>query len=104
MQAGPGLPEQTVLPRHAQVWVRVHGSWHKGHVTAWIKLPGAPAAWDCVINADVPGGTSWSGRYMYDSGSIRPRYDDTPPATLRRLTVIVNLRAAKLALKTLNSR
>ena len=95
---GSGWREQTIPPCHAQVWVRVHRTWRKGHVTAWIKIRGAAAASDCQIHADVPVGTAWNGRYMYDSRSIRPRYDDTPPTALQRLHVIVSARAAELAL------
>jgi hypothetical protein len=79
VQPDPGWREVTISPGHAAVWVRVRGTWRKGHITAWLKVLSVPAAWDCEIQEDAPTGISWGGRYMYDPRSIRPRHDDSAP-------------------------
>jgi len=73
--AGPGVSwrERHVPPRHAQVWVRIAGTWRPGLISYWVADPGK-RGWECAIEADEPpGGRPWQGRYVYDPLTIRPR-------------------------------
>jgi hypothetical protein len=55
------------------VWVRIFGVWREGTITAWVRIRDEPnAPWECQIQA-APGRTPWSGRYVYDPRTIRPR-------------------------------
>ena len=65
-------------PRHAEVWVRIAGTWRRGLILTWIETEAG--AWEVVIAADEPGGQPpWQGRYIYDPAAIRPRHGDGPP-------------------------
>jgi len=74
-EPGPSWREHRVRPRHAPVWVRAHGAWRKGRISAWVAAPGSRTGWECVIEAEPsPGDPPWQGRYVYDPKTIRPRY------------------------------
>ncbi len=78
--AGPPVSsqERRVPPRHAPVWVRIAGTWHRGLIQYWI-MP-ASGSWEVMITADEPpGGLPWQGRYIYDPATIRPRDGDVLP-------------------------
>jgi hypothetical protein len=76
---GISWKEKRTGPRHAAVWVRVDGAWHRGRVIEWICELGRDG-WECVIMADEPADAPpWQGRYIFDPASIRPRHGDTPP-------------------------
>jgi hypothetical protein len=77
---GPSWRERHVSPRHAPVWVRVHGAWRKGTITEWVTDRGGGRGWECAIAADGPQDLPWQGRYVYDPLAIRPRHGDIPPA------------------------
>jgi hypothetical protein len=77
---GVSWKERRHGPRHAAVWVHVDGAWRRGRVVEWIRELGRDG-WELVIMAeDRHNGPSWQGRYAYDRASIRPRYNDRPPA------------------------
>jgi hypothetical protein len=80
-RAGPGTGwrEQRKGPRHAAVWVRAGGAWHRGRIIEWVRDLDRPS-WDVVLVPDEPRRNEpLAGRYVYDSQAIRPRYNDTPP-------------------------
>ncbi len=62
------------------MWIRVQGTWRKGHIVAWVTYPPDRTGWECVIAADDPmDALPWQGLYIYDSLTIRPRHEDIPP-------------------------
>jgi len=61
------------------VWVRVAGEWRKGRLVEWVTYIGSEREWEAVISAENPQDPPWSGRYVYDGKSIRPRHDDVEP-------------------------
>ena len=69
---GPSWRERRVSPRHAPVWVRVHGAWRKGTITEWVTDRGGSPGRECAIAADGPQDLPWQGRYVYDPLAIRP--------------------------------
>jgi hypothetical protein len=44
-RSGPGIAwrERRTGPRHAAVWVRIGGQWHKGRIIEWVTEPSARA-------------------------------------------------------------
>ncbi len=79
--AGPPVSwrERRLPPRHAPVWVRIAGSWHRGLIQYWIMPAGG--SWEVVITADEPPGSPpWQGRYIFDAAAIRPGHGDDRPA------------------------
>ena len=70
--------EPQTPPPHAQCWVRIAGTWHRGLIQYWIKL--ASGSWEVMITADeLPVGPPWQGRYVYDPATIRVRDGDVLP-------------------------
>lgn len=72
-QPGPTWRERSRPPHHAAVWVRIRGIWRPGTITAWVAIPGTPGPWTCQIAAEDGDSLPWSGRYIYDPRTIRPR-------------------------------
>src|SRR5258708_39133816 len=106
-EPGPSWREHRVRPRHAPVWVRAHGAWRKGRISAWVAAPGSRTGWECVIEAEPsPGDPPWQGRYVYDPKTIRPRYSTRPPAELMspRMTPAGHLQPPRVALRAARCR
>ncbi len=76
---GPSWRERSCPPRHPAVWVRIHGAWRSGIITAWVKIPGTPGPWTCQISVE-PDSAPGSGRYIYDPLAIRPANPQSGPA------------------------
>jgi hypothetical protein len=55
--------------------VRIGGTWRKGLIATWVSTD---TGWEAVILADEPG-PPWSGRYVYNAETIRPRRGEDPP-------------------------
>jgi hypothetical protein len=76
---GNSWKERRHAPRHADVWVRAHGTWQRGRIIEWVQHLGEPA-WEVVVVAeDKQAAPPWQGRFVFDPKSIRPRWNDTPP-------------------------
>lgn len=71
--------EQTVPPRHPDIWVRVRGGWRKAVIRAWVRRGGR---WEVIVVADEQCPFPYNGRYVFDDRAIVPRDGDEPPRDL----------------------
>jgi hypothetical protein len=81
-RAGPGTgwKEQRKGPKHAAVWVRVGGTWHRGRIIELVRDLDRPS-WDVVLVPDEPRRNEpLAGRYVYNRQAIRPGTTTRRPA------------------------